>query len=191
MVRCQRQLDDVSMNTMIYCIPAVLTREMSFPVLMAWCASTAPVVEKVQQLPHAPYPQKVGGGEEEGKEEGKGRRETRRKGREERKEEKEREAREEKEREGRRRIKNGKGRRGKGEGNGRSMLTFLTSSCNTSCTPNHITHHTTHTAHHIQHTPHHVGTSPNKPQHLVPSSHTAQQMSVNSSTTYVRTYVHT
>ena len=95
MVICQRQLDDVSMNTMIYYTPAVLTREMSFPVLMAWCASTAPVVEKVQQLPHAPYPQKVGGREEGGKEEGEGRRERRKRGREEGKEEeKGREARE-------------------------------------------------------------------------------------------------
>ena len=152
-VRCQRQLDDVSMNTMIYYIPAVLTREMSFPVLMAWCASTAPVVEKVQQLPHAPYPQKGGGRKEGGKEEGEGRRERRRRGREE----------EMGGGEGGGEGEGGKGGWEKEEGNGRSMpvtltdrnnVTYFTSSCNTSCTPNHITHHTTHTIPHTPHTTH-------------------------------------
>ena len=157
------------MNTMIYYIPAVLTREMSFPVLMAWCASTAPVVEKVQQLPHAPYPQKGGGREEgeeeEGKEGGEGGGEG----------------------------EGGKGGWEKGEGNGRSMPVALTEIMSHIsphlATP--ITHTKSyHTPYHTQHTPHHICTSRNKP-HLVPSSHTAQQMSVNSSATYVRTYVHT
>ena len=144
MVRCQRQFDEVSMNTMIYYIPAVLTREMSFPVLMAWCASTAPVVEKVQQLPHAPYPQKGGGREEGGKEEGEGRRERRRRGREE----------EMGGGEGGGEGEGGKGGWEKGEGNGRSMTVTLTEIMS------HISPHlaTPHAhqiiSHTIPHTPH-------------------------------------